>query len=267
MAMDSIIDTALLMARDLMAMLRDLWTTLLDLLAPLSGLLASLSGLLAPLKGNWPLAGAGVLVFMLVLILISAIRRRRKNRMEDNTFMSALEIDDLALEIDEAVANKQADKIDMNMLPDRVAKEIKNDDANESFIVETLKADAIDNSLMPHFDKAYDTTLDDLDDITIPRVGDAPSPSAKSELFSAPWLHRADKNVSLKEGLVDEGQMPDARGFDTPANVETRKSLEECARLADIERKMLALRELYEAGLIAPEIYVLKAREFAAQGR
>jgi len=25
------------------------------------------------------------------------------------------------------------------------------------------------------------------------------------------------------------------------------------------------LRELYEAGLIAPEVYVLKAREFAAQ--
>jgi hypothetical protein len=43
------------------------------------------------------------------------------------------------------------------------------------------------------------------------------------------------------------------------------KNAGECARLAEIERNMLALRELYEAGLIAPEVYVLKAREFAAQ--
>lgn len=34
--------------------------------------------------------------------------------------------------------------------------------------------------------------------------------------------------------------------------------------LAEAERKLHALRELYQAGLIAPEIYILKAREYAA---
>ncbi len=34
--------------------------------------------------------------------------------------------------------------------------------------------------------------------------------------------------------------------------------------LKEVERQMLALRELYEAGLVAPEIYLLKSRELAA---
>ena len=95
--------------------------------------------------------------------------------------------------------------------------------------------------------------MDDIDDITIPKVGEAPPPR-KSKFFSASWLHRDKK----EEPIMAPGDMaqPDARTMDKAA---------ECARLAEIERNMLALRELYEAGLIAPEVYVLKAREFAAQ--
>ena len=41
---------------------------------------------------------------------------------------------------------------------------------------------------------------------------------------------------------------------------------DEIEHLAEVEGKMRALRELFEAGLIAPEVYLLKAREYAAEG-
>jgi len=37
--------------------------------------------------------------------------------------------------------------------------------------------------------------------------------------------------------------------------------------LIEIERKLLALRELHDAGLIATEIYLLKSREFAKKSK
>ena len=42
--------------------------------------------------------------------------------------------------------------------------------------------------------------------------------------------------------------------------------IEEIEHLAEVEGKMRALRELFEAGLIAPEVYLLKAREYASKG-
>ena len=41
---------------------------------------------------------------------------------------------------------------------------------------------------------------------------------------------------------------------------------DEIEHLAEVEGKMRALRELFEAGLIAPEVYLLKAREYASEG-
>lgn len=42
--------------------------------------------------------------------------------------------------------------------------------------------------------------------------------------------------------------------------------IDEIEHLAEVERKMRALRELFQAGLIAPEVYLLKAREYASEG-
>jgi hypothetical protein len=102
--------------------------------------------------------------------------------------------------------------------------------------------------------------VDDLDDITIPKIGQAPPPQ-KSRFFSAAWLNKETKTAPAS-GLADAAQMSDAPA---PEDSQMRAAASECARLAEIERKLMALRELYEAGLIAPEVYVLKAREFAAQ--
>ena len=41
--------------------------------------------------------------------------------------------------------------------------------------------------------------------------------------------------------------------------------IDEIEHLAEVERKMRALRELFQAGLIAPEVYLLKAREYASE--
>ena len=43
------------------------------------------------------------------------------------------------------------------------------------------------------------------------------------------------------------------------------KMSEEIERLQNIERKLIAIRELHDAGLVATEIYVIKTREFAQE--
>lgn len=117
--------------------------------------------------------------------------------------------------------------------------------------------DQLDEGLAHQFDMD-EAGIDELDDITIPKVGEAPPPR-KSRFFSASWLHRDAADERMPEVFEDRKVMAD--------NKKKRDSAAECARLAEIERNMLALRELYEAGLIAPEVYALKAREFAAQVR
>lgn len=96
-----------------------------------------------------------------------------------------------------------------------------------------------------------DDEVGDIDDFTIPDI-EAAQPQKKSRFFGPSWMN-PDSGAQ-----ADEGEEPDEHAMHAAA---------ECARLAEIERNILALRELYEAGLIAPEVYVLKAREFAAQSR
>ena len=120
---------------------------------------------------------------------------------------------------------------------------------------------AEDNALMPQFNEEADVASmdsDNIEDITIPRVGEPP-PKTKAGFFSGPWLQRdkAGDGSDLSQAM---------RAADDENNL-TGPEAAEVARLAEIERKMLALRELYEAGLIAPEIYVIKAREFAEESR
>lgn len=119
--------------------------------------------------------------------------------------------------------------------------------------------DQLDAELAHQFDMT-DDAMEELDDITIPKVGEAPPPR-KSRFFSASWLHRDhdDQHGGDSKATVFEDKTIMA------ADKKKRDQAAECARLAEIERNMLALRELYEAGLIAPEVYALKAREFASQ--
>ena len=58
----------------------------------------------------------------------------------------------------------------------------------------------------------------------------------EARFFSASWLHREKKEETVP-APADIATI-DARTMDSAA---------ECARLAEIERNMLALRELYEA--------------------
>ena len=155
--------------------------------------------------------------------------------------------------------------IDLSMM-DEVMDDMDLDDA--AIIADMQKGpasmgadmgDELDIELTHSFDAPVDE-LEDLDDITIPKLGEAPPPK-QSRFFASGWLGKKDKSgaptISLDMTPTNAGQaqMSDA----------AHKSAAECARLGDIERKLMALRELYEAGLIAPEVYVVKAREFAAQ--
>jgi len=177
--------------------------------------------------------GAGIAVLVLITLVIVSRRMRRANKA----------VGAAQTETDTHLPDGD---IDLEMADDVAAP-------GETIIFETdISPDRLDDAAAHQFDMD-DDVLDDIDDLTIPKVGEAPPPR-KSKFFSASWLHR-DK-AEEPAIIADSFEAPDKR---------TMKEAGECARLAEIERNMLALRELYEAGLIAPEVYVLKAREFAAQ--
>ena len=180
----------------------------------------------------------GAAIAITVLIVLVLVARRMRNKA------AAQEAPENAVK-----APQVEDDIELSMVDEPMPSA-----AGETMVFEVDEAppDQLDDATSHQFDIDEDV-MDDIDDITIPKVGEAPPPR-KSKFFSASWLHRDKK----EEPIMASGDMaqPDARTMDKAA---------ECARLAEIERNMLALRELYEAGLIAPEVYVLKAREFAAQ--
>ena len=76
-----------------------------------------------------------------------------------------------------------------------------------------------------------------------------PNPQPKKEVQDPISLGSKDPSLQTEEKLDDKHN-----GFD------------EIEHLAEVEGKMRALRELFEAGLIAPEVYLLKAREYASEG-
>ncbi len=207
---------------------------------------------------------AALVAIIALVALVALVRRRKENAqnpkqatnkkaapeadLPDDMMAAMPEIDmaegDMALRMDddiaparaEATATTPAMKIDLG------------DDMPAP--------DQLDSDISHQFDMD-DDGMEELDDITIPKVGEAPPPK-KSRFFSASWLHR-EHDDARPDVYEDPSIMA--------ANKKQRDAAAECARLAEIERNMLALRELYEAGLIAPEVYALKAREFAAQVR
>ena len=80
-------------------------------------------------------------------------------------------------------------------------------------------------------------------------TGPNPNPKPKEEVQDPKSLGSKDSPLKTEEKLDDKHN-----GFD------------EIEHLAEVEGKMRALRELFEAGLIAPEVYLLKAREYASEG-
>jgi hypothetical protein len=195
---------------------------------------------------NGALYSAGGIAVLALLVLVIALRLRKSKRAK------------LAGQAQSAPASKVMaseaiidDDIEMTM-------ELEETPTTEDVVAFELDTSAPQAPDM-HIGKDMDG-VDDLDDITIPKVGQAPPPQ-KSRFFSAAWLHKQTKTAPAS-GLADASQMGDAHA---PEDSQMRAAASECARLAEIERKLMALRELYEAGLIAPEVYVLKAREFAGQ--
>jgi hypothetical protein len=195
---------------------------------------------------NGALYSAGGIAVLALLVLVIALRLRKSKRAK------------LAGQAQSAPASKVMaseaiidDDIEMTM-------ELEETPTTEDVVAFELDTSAPQAPDM-HIGKDMDG-VDDLDDITIPKLGQAPPPQ-KSRFFSAAWLHKETKTAPAS-GLADASQMGDAHA---PEDSQMRAAASECARLAEIERKLMALRELYEAGLIAPEVYVLKAREFAGQ--
>jgi len=185
----------------------------------------------------------GAAIAVIVLIVLVTVARRMRVKATNQA--------DAANSVKSPMA---ADDIELAMIDDAAPS---GGDASVVFeldetTTEQFNPDQLDQATAHQFD-IDDTALDDIDDITIPKVGEAPPPR-KARFFSASWLHREKKEETITAPA--DMATTDARTMDSAA---------ECARLAEIERNMLALRELYEAGLIAPEVYVLKAREFAGQ--
>jgi len=193
---------------------------------------------------------AGGLSAVFVLLLLVVVSRRRKGKLQagaqepkpsKGTGAKTIIDDDIDMALDETPSALPSDT---NVLAE-------NGEEIVPFELDTSPPKGPDMHMGDGLD-----AVDDLDDITIPKVGQAPPPQ-KSRFFSAAWLHKETKPVPPSGAPMSDES--------APKDSQIRAAASECARLAEIERKLMALRELYEAGLIAPEVYVLKAREFAAQ--
>ena len=172
----------------------------------------------------------------------------------DDDIDMAMELDgDIEMPIDANIGSDMGSDMGGDINQGMQAK--ADTDATVAFELDTSPPEGPDMNVGDDLD-----SVGDRDDITIPKVGQAPPPQ-KSRFFSASWLQKEAKSVGTSP-VADASQMSHELA---PEGSEVRAAASECARLAEIERKLMALRELYEAGLIAPEVYVLKAREFAAQ--
>lgn len=202
--------------------------------------------------------GSFAAIFALILLVVISRRLRRRKAAKAAALVMQAPMFDAEITHD----------VDLAMADDAGADDAGAGDAqrgapsfDDTTIIADMQADELTDDVTHQFDADLDE-LDDLDDITIPKIGEAPPPK-QSRFFSANWLGRKDKSDAPSISL-DMTPTDDAQSFKANDGA-AHKSAAECARLGDIERKLMALRELYEAGLIAPEVYVVKAREFAAQ--
>lgn len=207
---------------------------------------------------------AGAVAAVILLILMMLVSRRRRNRPKPAQLAQTRTADAPLISDKETVELTLEDDISMTLQNEEVeVRDIELATIDDLADAPAMQApDQLDDTLSAefgHLDTPQDNEMTDLDDITIPRVGEAPPPQ-KSRFFSSSWLHRDKpaRNKSGKAGLTTDITF-------TADDTKSRALAAECARLAEIERKMLALRELYEAGLIASEVYVLKARELSNQ--
>lgn len=198
---------------------------------------------------------AGGLSAVFVLLLLVVVSRRRKRKLQagaqepkhsKGTGAKTIIDDDIDMALDDMALDETPSALpsDTNVLAE-------NGEEIVPFELDTSPPEGPDMHMGDGLD-----AVDDLDDITIPKVGQAPPPQ-KSRFFSAAWLHKETKPAPPSGAPMSDESAPE--------DSQIRAAASECARLAEIERKLMALRELYEASLIAPEVYVLKAREFADQ--
>ena len=213
--------------------------------------------------GDVFIGGFGAIIALVLLVVVTRILKNRKSRAKKpaQEMMSAPMMDGAENDADMDVDLDFTSEADLDLA--------RMDDFDDAEIIADMKAgeplviDELDADLAHSFNVEADE-LDDLDDITIPKIGEAPPPK-QSRFFSASWLGKKDKSNAPTISLNMTPSPTDEKEIMAHDNRAMNKSAAECARLGEIERRLMALRELYEAGLIAPEVYVVKAREFAAQ--
>lgn len=213
------------------------------------------------MDSHGPLFIGGLAAIIALLLLVFVLRKIKARKAKPNPAKVAAPTA-MALEEETVLDFTDDGDIDLSMMDEAMDDMGDMDDA--AIIADMQKnpadmGDELDTELTHRFDTPIDE-LEDLDDITIPKLGEAPPPK-QSRFFASGWLGKKNKSDAQSISL----DMTPTHAGTARMSEAAHKSAAECARLGDIERKLMALRELYEAGLIAPEIYVVKAREFAAQ--
>ena len=118
----------------------------------------------------------------------------------------------------------------------------------------------IDDTLTPAISSSNEVAQDDdnslLEELSIPRPGTV-TPPPKRGLFSKP---ASTTNDQPSEQATESPNGVDVNEVSISESPKSNLTEDE---LVEIERKLVALRELHDAGLIATEIYLLKSREFS----
>ena len=139
------------------------------------------------------------------------------------------------------------------------ADEIQADEAKKSrSLTKTLPHDQNESEV-----KAipFDSIEPDLRVVTPDEIADAVASLVGGDQDE----HSIATSAEAKEEAISNGKVESQSSFAKERDMGDGV-IEEIEHLAEVEGKMRALRELFEAGLIAPEVYLLKAREYASKG-
>ena len=215
----------------------------------------------------------GFVFILLVCFLLFKFIRRQNHHQTHN--VSDSKIDDTMRDEKNSLATVMASLNE----EDRKQQQAENMTQDKTIMDATAPLSATEHMAGRNDDSSL------IDELRIPRQGEAESYGRADDDQQMPHMQTHNiENINNREDMaVKTKTVPNRpekiakflgrkkRGHDEKTKTTGIHDISDLSanrdELIEIERKLLALRELHDAGLIATEIYLLKSREFAKKSK
>jgi len=212
--------------------------------------------------------GVGFVFILLVCFLLFKFIRRQNSRQHrpDTHEASDRKIDDIMRDEKNSLAAVMASLNE----EDSQHQQAENMPQDNVVIDTTQPISATEHMTQDIAGRGDDSGL--IDELRIPRQGEADDmPMADMQTHDIDDMTIKTETAPNRPEKIAKFLGRKKRGGDEKTKItETHDIGDSSAKrdeLIEIERKLLALRELHDAGLIATEIYLLKSREFAKKSK